>query len=177
MKPEDYEELAEIILDAVEESEMEASSFLERHGSAPIRNAKTLGRIALIVAKLRAHDDFEVRYSNEVEGGRIRFCGSDGQERLLKAIGSLRHPVAEQAQLPGMYGVAHDPVIAYESNGSMVTLYEGFCREVTHRGKRTFEIVGELKSVWSGDGVTEFDQGEDSDMREEEDWGQEDVGQ
>lgn len=176
MKHEHYEELAAIVLDAVEESETEAAYFAERHGSAPIRNAKTLQRIALIVAKLRAHDDFEVVNNNEIEGGRIRFYGPDEQKRLLKVLGSLRQPDVEQAQLPGMAGVAHEPVIAYEAGGSTVTLYEGFCREVKYRGKPVFEIVGELENVWSGDGINTFDQGEDNDVREEGDWGKEDFG-
>ena len=166
MSAEDYATLAVMLIDVYDETETAAADFLEQHGSPWIRNARVAIRQSVLAARLREHPTLGVDENGGVEGGRIKVTGLGESPMLLKPVTSLVWPLnssaaALQTHFPGMEPPEGEPLLAYKFEDRTVTLYEGACRQVDNRGWSEFEVVGELRPVWSGDGIVEFDQGSD----------------
>ena len=114
--------------------------------------------------------------------GRVKVVDpSGGPPLLLKPLVSLLGPSPADPDAGVQQNFFGSPagelLIAYELSGEARALYEGKCRRVQRNGRTEFQIVGELRRVWS-DGEAKpvvFDQEEESDWmaylddREEED--------
>lgn len=167
MRAEDCATIALMLVDACDETETAAGEFFEQHGSPWIRNARVAYRQSVLAARLREHPTLGVDESGGIEGGRIKVTGIGESPMLLKPLSSLISPPGGGATVapphfPGMEPPAGEPLLAYKLEDRTVTLYEGACRQVDIRGRAEFEVVGELRPVWNGDGIAGFDQGAES---------------
>ena len=166
MLNEDLASIAGMLVDADDETATAAAEFLEQHGSSWNRNTRIAHRQSVRATLLRKHERLGVDEHGGVEGGRIRVTGLDRSPVLLKPLSSLKWPSGQsesvsQPHLEGMEPPEGIPLLAYRIDERTVTLFMGACREVDKQSWPVFEVVGELTEVWSGDGISPFDQGDD----------------
>ena len=166
MRNEDLASIAGMLVDAHDETAAAAAEFLEEHGSSWNRNTRIAYRQSVLAALLRKHERLGVDEHGGVEGGRIRVTGLGRPPVLLKPLSSLEWPSGQsesvsQPHLEGMAPPEDIPLLAYRIDERTVTLFVGTCREVDKQSWPVFEVVGELTEVWSGDGISPFDQGDD----------------
>ena len=167
MRDDDCTSIAKMIIDAYDETATAAAEFLEQHRSPWSRNARVGYRQSILAARLREHPRLGVDEHRSIEGGRIKVTGLDELPMLLKPLSSLEWPSgnSESVSQPHFEGIEPpegQPLLAYRLSERTVTLFVGACREVDKKGWPIFEVIGELTEVWSGDGLSPFDQGDDS---------------
>ncbi len=177
-----YTALAELIQRSLDENELASIDFIQEYGSPRTRNSEIHDRQSIIRALLRRHPVLAVVEDEAAEGGQVKIIDpSGGSPLLLKPLTSLvgPSPANPDAGLQqDFFGIpAGEPLIAYELSGKTKALYKGEYRRIQKNGRAEFQVVGELRRVWSDGGAEPvvFDQDEDNDWmsylydREEED--------
>ena len=170
MRSDDYADLVEILQHARDKTAQAAISFEQDLGWYWNCNADMGYRQSVVRAALRDHPRLEVVEDRSAEFGRIKVVAPEGgPPYLLKPLGSLLGPSPDDPDSgvqQYFFGIPDvEPLLAYKISREGAVLYEGECRQVQRNGGRTdFEIVGELRAVWTGDNTApSFDQEEDTD--------------
>ena len=172
MRSSDHAAAADLIRRAHDITAQASTDYEQDHSSPWTCNTKIHYRQSTIIALLRAHTVLDVVEDRYVEWGRVKIVDSEGGPPfLLKPRASLLYPAAStdtttQLRIPGIDLPSGEPLLAYDLHGDSCMLHEGLCRQIRQNERNYYQIVGELRLVWTGgevDHVQHFDQGEDAD--------------
>ena len=154
-----YADLAAFILDARAHTEQYKETFEKDWGWKPTSNARNSHRQSVVIALLRSHPILSVD-EKYADGGQVRIRGLEQDATvLLKPRKNLLPPPGDtQLSVPGLPpgGI---PLLAYDvDSDGVVEFFRGSCRRVQTIGRRQFQILDALTSVWSNRHVDAFDQ-------------------
>ena len=175
MQSNDYAAAADLIRRAHDLTAQASTDYGQEHGGPWTRNTKIHYRQSIIISLLRSHAVLDVVEDRYVAWGRVKIVDPSGSlPFLLKPRASLLYPpastdAAAQQQIPGIGPPDGEPLLAYELYGEICKLHEGICRQIRKNERIRYQIVGELRLVWTGgeaDQVSRFDQEDDTDWTE-----------